>query len=136
MAEKPRVLVVDDDVEIRELLSLTLQDDGFVVEGAADGNAGLAKLQSFKPHLILLDLVMPGLDGAGFLKWLAERGLRAGIVIVTAYWESANQSELRKDRNVIDVWAKPLRYNDLKKDILALLLKHKLMPDASLSDLL
>ncbi len=136
MAEKPRILVVDDEEEIRQLLQVTLEDDGFAVELAADGNQGLAKLQSFKPHLVLLDLVMPNLDGKGFLKWLSDRGLRSGVVIVTAYWESVNKSELSKDRNVVDVWSKPLRYEELKKSILGLLLKHRLMPDGSLSDLL
>ena len=58
-----RILLVDDEPDILEFLSYTLVKEGFEVETASDGNEGLIKARSFNPHLILLDVMMPGMDG-------------------------------------------------------------------------
>lgn len=58
-----RILLVDDEPDILEFLSYTLRREGFEVETATNGNEGLRKTHEFKPHLILLDVMMPGMDG-------------------------------------------------------------------------
>lgn len=63
-----RILVVEDDADIRDLLEIVLSSSGYDVETAANGRLGLERLKSFTPDLILLDLAMPELDGIGFLK--------------------------------------------------------------------
>ena len=60
---QPRVLVADDDDKIRELLELYLTKEGFAVEQAADGAEAILKAQQLKPDLIVLDIMMPVLDG-------------------------------------------------------------------------
>jgi CheY-like chemotaxis protein len=57
------VLVVEDGLDARESLRLLLEQAGHVVETAEDGPTGLAKLQSFRPEVALIDIGLPGLDG-------------------------------------------------------------------------
>ncbi|WP_336489960.1 hybrid sensor histidine kinase/response regulator [Methylobacterium nigriterrae] len=68
-----RVLVVDDDADARERLRRTLARDGWTVEEAANGAAALERLDASRPNLILLDLMMPEMDGFGFLRALRAR---------------------------------------------------------------
>jgi CheY-like chemotaxis protein len=61
-----RVLVVDDEADIREAVSEVLSDEGYDVEAAGDGAEALRKLHSYHPCLVLLDLMMPGMNGWEF----------------------------------------------------------------------
>lgn len=67
LSSKP-VLVVDDDESIREFVSVALHEEGYTVLTATDGRAALAVVQDYSPGIILLDLWMPDIDGAGFLR--------------------------------------------------------------------
>ena len=62
MAAK-NVLVIDDDANIRELLAVNLKAAGYIVTMAEDGIDGLEKLRSLRPQCVVLDVMMPGLDG-------------------------------------------------------------------------
>ena len=61
-----RVLVVDDDPDLRALLALAFTDEGYEVRAAPDGRAALEILGDWQPRIIVLDLMMPELDGWGF----------------------------------------------------------------------
>ena len=63
MAEKQRILIVDDDANIAELISLYLLKECYETQIVGDGEEALRVFPSFKPHLILLDLMLPGIDG-------------------------------------------------------------------------
>ncbi len=63
MSERPRVLVVDDEEPIRRLVRGYLEGDGFDVVEAADGPAALATARSTRPDVVILDVMLPGLDG-------------------------------------------------------------------------
>ncbi|WP_197041542.1 response regulator transcription factor [Chondromyces apiculatus] len=79
------ILVVDDDVEIREMLRLALSEEGYGVLCASDGAAALSLLDSEHPGLILLDMRMPVMDGWAFARAYAARpGPHAPIVVITA----------------------------------------------------
>ena len=79
------VLVVDDDDSIRQVLRLALEDEGYTVDEAADGEAALAEIDQRQPDVILLDIRMPGIDGWGFVERYRERrGHRAPIIVITA----------------------------------------------------
>lgn len=68
MTTKRRILIIEDEKPLREAFVYLLSSEGFLVESAENGKAGLAKLAAFKPHLILLDMLMPVMDGETFLK--------------------------------------------------------------------
>ncbi len=68
MTRDRRVLVVDDEPHIRGFLMLVLEDEGFSVDTATDGCEALTKARASAPDVILLDLIMPTLDGPGFLR--------------------------------------------------------------------
>lgn len=69
------VLVVDDDPDIRNMLVFALEDAGFKVREAGDGEAALAALEEHPPDLVVLDLMMPNVDGFGVLRGRRQRGL-------------------------------------------------------------
>ncbi len=71
--EEKRVLVVDDDPAVQRFVRLALQTVGYRVEVAGDGAEALGKLPEVRPHLVVLDLVMPVLDGWGVLRELRGR---------------------------------------------------------------
>ncbi len=74
---KPRILIVDDDLEIGDLLKVVLQEEGYAVEFAASAVEGLSLLQRETFHLVVLDLKMPGMDGVEALGRIIgeQRGL-------------------------------------------------------------
>jgi DNA-binding response OmpR family regulator len=81
MAQK--ILVVDDEHNIRDLAQLYLEKEGFLVESAADGNEAIAKFQQVQPALVILDVMMPGMDGFEVCREL-RRGSDVPILMLTA----------------------------------------------------
>jgi excisionase family DNA binding protein len=69
----PLVLVVDDDDRLREFVRVNLEMDGYAVREAANAEEGLAALEEESPDLILLDVMMPGMDGWDMLRRVQER---------------------------------------------------------------
>src|SRR3989338_7918354 len=67
-----KILIVEDDQFLSKLYKIKLQKEGFEVELAFDGQEGLEKFKSFKPELVLLDLIMPKIDGFTFLAKMKE----------------------------------------------------------------
>jgi DNA-binding response OmpR family regulator len=81
--EPYRILLVEDDATIREMTQLSLQRDGFTVETAADGPAGLDAFRADPPDLVLLDLMLPGLDGVSVCRAIRESSV-VPVVMLTA----------------------------------------------------
>ena len=84
------VLIVEDDKNIAELLQMYLEKEGFAVALAADGGQGVSKFRSIKPDLVLLDLMLPVMDG-----WAVCRTIRAEsqipIIMLTAKGETSDK---------------------------------------------
>lgn len=78
----PRVLVVDDDTFIAGIYVISLKTAGFAVSTAEDGESGLALTKTEAPDVILLDIVMPGIDGFETLKRLKADAATAGIPVI------------------------------------------------------
>ena len=72
-----KALVVEDDGNIAELLRLYLERDGFEVQCAPDGSEGVAMFRAFHPDIVLLDIMLPGLDGWGVLREIRVQPDRA-----------------------------------------------------------
>ncbi len=92
-AAKHRVLVVDDEPNIVELVSMALVFHGFAVEGAGDGREAIAKAASFKPHLMILDVMLPDMDGFEVARRLGAQ--RAGIPIIFLSARDSTQDKVR-----------------------------------------
>ena len=86
-----RALVIDDDVAIRLLVTRILERRKFVVDTARDGAEGIEKLATATYDVIVLDLMMPRVDGAGVMKYLAEYhpAQLPTVIVMTAYGASA-----------------------------------------------
>lgn len=82
-----KILVVDDEESIRLLYKEELEEEGFVVEVAKDGEEALKQLSLFKPDLITLDIKMPGMNGIETLKRIREVERQLPIIMCSAYGE-------------------------------------------------
>ncbi|HEX4447691.1 MAG TPA: response regulator [Polyangiaceae bacterium] len=82
----PLVLIVEDTADLRDLFATELATGGFLVIDAADGETALDKARRFEPHAIVLDLMLPGIDGFALARLLRTEGRTrdAAIVAVTA----------------------------------------------------
>lgn len=77
-----KVLIIEDDKFLRELLSQKLVKEGYEVAEGVDGESGLKKIQEEKPSLVLLDLILPGLDGFEILRRAKENPETAAVPIL------------------------------------------------------
>jgi CheY-like chemotaxis protein len=107
-----RILVIDDDSDIREVVGEALTYAGYEVATARDGREGLAACRSFHPDLILLDLMMPGVSGWEFRAAQQRDPALAAIpvVVVTALGHDP-------DIQVSALLAKPFRLEDLLSEV-------------------
>ncbi len=78
------ILIVDDDLELRELVADYLGHSGFMVECASDGKALRLFLNERKADLVILDLMLPGEDGLTLLRWMREQQYSLPVIIVSA----------------------------------------------------
>ena len=79
----PRILVVEDNTDLAYGLRNNLEIEGYEVEVEEDGQKGLARARAMKPDLVILDLMLPGLDGYRVLRRLREDGLAMPVLILT-----------------------------------------------------
>jgi len=87
MKKRTRVMAVDDEQAILSLLKRTLEPEGYDVVVAADGRSALALLEKSKPDLVLLDIMMPGLDGFQVLDLIRQRS-NVPVIMLTARLEA------------------------------------------------
>jgi two-component system, OmpR family, response regulator len=83
-ADTARVLVVDDEAYITDLVATALRYEGFEVTSAANGRDALALVESFRPDLIVLDIMLPDFDGFEMQRRLTDRGRPAPVLFLTA----------------------------------------------------
>jgi excisionase family DNA binding protein len=86
----PLVLLVDDDEKVRELVRVNLEFEGYVVREAASADEGLAAIEEAKPDLILLDVMMPHVDGWEMLRRVQEQ-YGAGVIPVVMFSGKADE---------------------------------------------
>ena len=83
IVDRPRILVVDDDAALAEMLTLVLRNEGFLSEIVTRGDEAMAAFRAFRPDVVLLDLMLPGRDGIDVCREIrAESGVP--IVMLTA----------------------------------------------------
>ncbi|MDD5221045.1 MAG: response regulator [Candidatus Paceibacterota bacterium] len=77
-----KILIVEDDKFLRELISRKLVKEGYDIAEAVDGEEGIKKSEEFMPELILLDLILPGIDGFGTLEKIKDNSKTMNIPVV------------------------------------------------------
>jgi len=89
---KATILVIEDDPDIRELLSFSLSKEGWTILLASDGEEGLAVLRSANPDCVILDIMLPGMDGLEILRALKADGAlkRLPVIMATAKGEESD----------------------------------------------
>jgi len=117
-----RILIIDDEDDIREVAALALETSGdFEVTTAEGGRAGLAAAHRFRPDLILLDVMMPELDGRSTYLQLQKSEVTSPIPVIflTAKVQPADRRRL-SDLGAIGIIAKPFDPMRLADDIAAI----------------
>jgi DNA-binding response OmpR family regulator len=114
----PRVMIIDDDREMCEEIQDTLVAEGYAVSTALSGEDGLVLIEESGCDVLLLDLKMPGIDGAAVLRSLKARGIKPRILVLTAKLVDAEQPEKaigdeEAAAMVDDVLLKPFSIPDL-----------------------
>jgi two-component system KDP operon response regulator KdpE len=113
LSDKPQTtaLVIDDEPQIRRILRITLENNGFRVFDAANGQDGIVQAAQYRPHVILLDLGLPDMDGVTVLKRLREWSQVP--VIVLSVRDRENDKVAALDAGADDYITKPFGTNEL-----------------------
>jgi len=119
MSSQPLVLVADDEQRITKLVSMALTDEGFRVVTAAGGEEALAKAEEVRPDIVLLDIVMPDLDGIEVMRQIRERR-PVPVILLTAKGSAAEKAK-GLDQGADDYIAKPFHLDELAARVRAVL---------------
>ena len=124
-----KALVVEDDGNIAELLRLYLERDGFEVQCAPDGSEGVAMFRAFHPDIVLLDIMLPGLDGWGVLREIRKES-RTPVIMLTAKSETPDKIS-GLEMGADDYVTKPFEVKELLARIHAVLRRAEEPSDAA-----
>jgi two-component system KDP operon response regulator KdpE len=119
VSTQPLVLVADDEPRITKLVSIALGEEGFRVVTAGGGEEALAKAEEVRPDIVLLDIVMPDLDGIEVMRQLRERRPVA-VILLTAKGSTADKAK-GLDLGADDYIAKPFHPDELAARVRAVL---------------
>ena len=119
MSTQPLVLVADDEPRITKLVSIALGEEGFRVVTANGGEEALLKAEEIRPDIVLLDIVMPDLDGIEVMRQLRERRPVA-VILLTAKGSTADKAK-GLDLGADDYIAKPFHPDELAARVRAVL---------------
>ena len=123
MAEKQKILIVDDDENIAELISLYLTKECFETEIVGDGEAALDAVKDFNPNLILLDLMLPGIDGYQVCREI--RGTSQVPIIMLSAKGEVFDKVLGLELGADDYMEKPFDSKELVARVKAVLRRYK-----------
>jgi DNA-binding response OmpR family regulator len=112
-----RILVIDDDDELRAVLKSFLESKQFEVHTAATGQEGLVALRIMRPHLVLLDLHMPGMDGIETLRQIRESDAAVGVLVVTGF-DDPDMGRRALELGASDYIRKPIDYKYLEVSVM------------------
>ena len=115
-----KILIVDDDAELRETVSILLERERFVPIQAVDGHSGLEKALSAKPNLILVDLRLPGMSGIELCKQLRTNRMATPIIVLSAVGDEVDKV-LLLEMGADDYVVKPFGTRELLARVRAVL---------------
>lgn len=118
-----RIMVVEDNQTLAEGLRLNLVHDGYEVRVEGSGERGLAQIRHWEPHLVILDVMLPGMEGIDLLRQLRDEGRDVPVLILSARGSEADR--LRGFRHGADDYvAKPFSLPELLARVAAMLRRH------------
>jgi len=120
MENRTRILLVDDDVGLTAKLGAFLGRNGYQVAAAVNGEDALGQIGPFAPHLIVLDIEMPFMDGREFLRRLRRAGNWTPVIMLTIV-AGAGERAITLDEGADDYMTKHFEYNELLSRIRAVL---------------
>ena len=123
MEKKQRVLIVEDEKNIVDILRFNLRKEGYDTQEAYDGEVGLALALQEAPDLILLDLMLPKMNGFEVCKRLRDQGRSTPVIIITAR-EAEKDKILGLDLGADDYLVKPFDFDELLARLRAMTRKH------------
>ena len=132
MAEKQRILIVDDDANIAELISLYLMKECYETMIVGDGEEALKRFPDFKPNLVLLDLMLPGMDGYQVCRELRTSS-QVPIIMLSAKGEIFDKV-LGLELGADDYMIKPFDSKELVARVKAVLRRYQASPAAAVSE--
>src|SRR4051812_20438048 len=115
-----RILIIEDDSSIARLIQLELEHRSLKVRCASDGPSGLEAAAEFNPAVVILDIMLPGMDGVGVLKKLRQLGNKAAVIMLTARDTPADKIH-SLDLGADDYLTKPFDTEELMARLRALL---------------
>jgi DNA-binding response OmpR family regulator len=125
-ASSPRILIVDDEADLVSVLRFGLQSEGFEVLEAADGEEGLRRAREFRPDLMVLDLMLPKMDGYKVCRALKFDERYRGMPIIILSARSGDQDRrLALDMGADDFVTKPYDMRALVRRIRSFIEKAK-----------
>jgi len=134
-ATQIKVLAVDDEPDILELIRYNLEKEGFAVETASNGAEGLERARSFSPDLILLDVMMPEIDGMEVCRTLRQEEKFGNTLIAFLTARSEDYSQIAGfDAGADDYITKPIRPRVLVSRVKGLLRRSKVAEDSHSKD--
>ncbi len=127
MTNNATILIVDDEAPVRETVRAYLENDGYTVYTSADGNAALQSIRAFKPDVVVLDIMLPGMDGLEVLRRLRQES-NAWVIMLTARTEEMDKI-LGLKMGADDYLTKPFSPRELVARIEAMLRRSGQMSD-------
>lgn len=118
------VLVAEDDPSVRNAVERVLELEGYHVKTANDGNAALDRIESLKPHAVVMDVMMPFADGLTVTRELRHRGNRTPVLLLTARHEVGDRVA-GLDAGADDYLVKPFAVDELLARVRALLRRYE-----------
>ena len=116
----PRILVIDDDESLRDTIAVMLERENFIPIVASDGKSGLDKALTLNPHLLLVDLRLPGMSGVEVCKQLRADRIQTPIIVLSAIGDEVDKV-LLLEIGADDYIVKPFGTRELLARIRALL---------------
>jgi DNA-binding response OmpR family regulator len=117
-----RILIVDDMIDNTSLLTTVLEVEGYQVDVANDGYTAIFKIEENPPSLVLLDAMMPEIDGFEVAQWIRQNHAYVNILLVTAYDQASVFSNLNRLAVHVDgLIYKPINIKELLEKIQTIL---------------
>lgn len=113
---KKRILIIDDEEDLVEIMRSVLLDEGYAIATALNGEEGLRQVEKFRPHLIVLDMNMPKMGGIAFYHQIYDKQLERPKIPVLVVTARGNLQELFQQLNVDGFMTKPFKIDELVRE--------------------